>query len=130
MPLIFYCSILVDNFIKILLIVGFRDEETATEIAWIIVYLSALSDIATSMLLKGGILQLLIERLSNSNSLQLLIPVTFEETLYCSKIQDCSYITTDYAIQVIAFRAHYTHISMNDKYRILTMILIFQTLHS
>ncbi|CAE6085746.1 unnamed protein product [Arabidopsis arenosa] len=51
------------------------DEETVTEIAWIIVYLSALSDIATSMLLKGGILQLLIERLANSNSLQLLIPV-------------------------------------------------------
>jgi hypothetical protein len=77
MPLIFYCSILVNNLIKILLIVGFRDEETATEIAWIIVYLSALSDIATSMLLKGGILQLLIDRLATSSSLQLLIPVTF-----------------------------------------------------
>ncbi|CAH2074378.1 unnamed protein product [Thlaspi arvense] len=51
------------------------DEETATEIAWIVVYLSALSDIATSMLLKGDILQLLIERLATSNSLQLLIPV-------------------------------------------------------
>ncbi|ESQ40210.1 hypothetical protein EUTSA_v10013263mg [Eutrema salsugineum] len=51
------------------------DEEIATEIAWIVVYLSALSDIATSMLLKGDILQLLIERLANSNSLQLLIPV-------------------------------------------------------
>jgi hypothetical protein len=51
------------------------DEETATEIAWIIVYLSALSDIATSMLLKGGILQLLIDRLATSSSLQLLIPV-------------------------------------------------------
>ncbi|CAB86074.1 importin alpha-like protein [Arabidopsis thaliana] len=50
------------------------DEETATEIAWIIVYLSALSDIATSMLLKGGILQLLIDRLATSSSLQLLIP--------------------------------------------------------
>ncbi|WZZ92411.1 hypothetical protein YC2023_120990 [Brassica napus] len=51
------------------------DEEIATEIAWIVVYLSALSDIATSMLLKGGILQLLVERLATSNSLQLLIPV-------------------------------------------------------
>ncbi|EOA22268.1 hypothetical protein CARUB_v10002864mg [Capsella rubella] len=51
------------------------DEVTAKEIAWIIVYLSALSDIATSMLLKGGILQLLLERLATSNSLQLLIPV-------------------------------------------------------
>ncbi|KAG5377472.1 hypothetical protein IGI04_042068 [Brassica rapa subsp. trilocularis] len=52
-----------------------RDEEIAMEIAWIIVYLSALSDIATSMLLKGGILQLLVERLASSDSLQLLIPV-------------------------------------------------------
>ncbi|KFK24759.1 hypothetical protein AALP_AA8G021400 [Arabis alpina] len=51
------------------------DEEIATEISWIVVYLSALSDIATSMLLKGGILQLLIERLATSDSLQLLIPV-------------------------------------------------------
>ncbi|XP_009122933.2 importin subunit alpha-9-like [Brassica rapa] len=51
------------------------DEEIAMEIAWIIVYLSALSDIATSMLLKGGILQLLVERLASSDSLQLLIPV-------------------------------------------------------
>ncbi|CAH8371175.1 unnamed protein product [Eruca vesicaria subsp. sativa] len=49
--------------------------EIATEIAWIVVYLSALSDIATSMLLKGGILQLLVERLATSHSLQLLIPV-------------------------------------------------------
>ncbi|XP_048598163.1 LOW QUALITY PROTEIN: importin subunit alpha-9 [Brassica napus] len=51
------------------------DEEIAMEIAWIIVYLSALSDIATRMLLKGGILQLLVERLATSDSLQLLIPV-------------------------------------------------------
>ena len=63
-----------------LLIFGFRDEEIAMEIAWIIVYLSALSDIATSMLLKGGILQLLVERLASSDSLQLLIPVTFRES--------------------------------------------------
>ncbi|KAG2243681.1 hypothetical protein Bca52824_094484 [Brassica carinata] len=51
------------------------DEEIAMEIAWIVVYLSALSDIATSMLLKGCILQLLVERLATSNSLHLLIPV-------------------------------------------------------
>ena len=63
-----------------LLIFGFRDEEIAMEISWIIVYLSALSDIATSMLLKGGILQLLVERLASSDSLQLLIPVTFRES--------------------------------------------------
>jgi len=79
MSSIFYCSTLVDDFIKMLLIVGFRDEEIATEIAWIVVYLSALSDIATSMLLKGGILQLLVERLATSDSLQLLIPVTFQQ---------------------------------------------------
>ncbi|XP_010543379.1 PREDICTED: importin subunit alpha-9 [Tarenaya hassleriana] len=51
------------------------DEEIATEIAWVVVYLSALSNVATSMLLKRDILQLLIERLATSSSLQLLIPV-------------------------------------------------------
>ncbi|XAR69046.1 hypothetical protein NMG60_11000498 [Bertholletia excelsa] len=51
------------------------DEELATEIAWVVVYLSALSDVATSMLVKSDLLQLLAERLSASNNLQLLIPV-------------------------------------------------------
>lgn len=37
------------------------------------------------MLLKGGILQLLIERLAASNNLQLLIPVTFSNRLYWLK---------------------------------------------
>ncbi|XP_050382105.1 importin subunit alpha-9 [Argentina anserina] len=51
------------------------DEELATEVAWVVVYLSALSNIATSMLVKNDVLQLLAERLATSNSLQLLIPV-------------------------------------------------------
>lgn len=51
------------------------DEDLATEVAWVITYLSALSDVATSMLVKSDILQLLVERLTTSNSLQLLIPV-------------------------------------------------------
>lgn len=53
----------------------FRDDELATEVAWVVVYLSALSNIATSMLVKSDVLQLLVERLATSNSLQLLIPV-------------------------------------------------------
>ncbi|TXG59138.1 hypothetical protein EZV62_016967 [Acer yangbiense] len=51
------------------------DEELATEVAWVVVYLSALSNIAISILVKSDVLQLLVERLATSNSLQLLIPV-------------------------------------------------------
>lgn len=51
------------------------DDELATEVAWVIVYLSALSNVATSMLVKNDVLQLLVDRLATSNSLQLLIPV-------------------------------------------------------
>lgn len=51
------------------------DDELATEVAWVVVYLSALSDVAISKLLKSDLLQVLVERLEMSNSLQLLIPV-------------------------------------------------------
>ncbi|XP_059646910.1 importin subunit alpha-9 [Cornus florida] len=51
------------------------DDELATEVAWVVVYLSALSNVATSMLVNSDLLQLLAERLATSNSLQLLIPV-------------------------------------------------------
>ncbi|KAK7267640.1 hypothetical protein RIF29_20318 [Crotalaria pallida] len=51
------------------------DDELATEVAWVVVYLSALSNIATGMLVKSDILQLLVNRLAASYSLQLLIPV-------------------------------------------------------
>ncbi|TXG59159.1 hypothetical protein EZV62_016988 [Acer yangbiense] len=51
------------------------DEELATEVAWVVVYLSALSNIATGILVKSNVLQLLVERLATSNSLQLLIPL-------------------------------------------------------
>ncbi|KAG5253168.1 importin [Salix suchowensis] len=51
------------------------DEELATEVAWVVVYLSALSNVATSMLVKSDAIQLLVQRLASSNSLQLLIPV-------------------------------------------------------
>ncbi|CAI9098065.1 OLC1v1034626C1 [Oldenlandia corymbosa var. corymbosa] len=51
------------------------DDELATEVAWVVVYLSALSNMATSILVKSDLLQILFERLGTSNSLQLLIPV-------------------------------------------------------
>lgn len=51
------------------------DEELATEVAWVVVYMSALSNIAISILVKSGLVQLLVERLTASSSLQLLIPV-------------------------------------------------------
>ncbi|CAA6654783.1 unnamed protein product [Spirodela intermedia] len=51
------------------------DEELVTEVAWVVVYLSALSPVATTMLTKSDIIQLLVERLRASENLQLLIPV-------------------------------------------------------
>lgn len=51
------------------------DEDLATEVAWVVVYLSALSNIATSMMVKSNVVELLVERLATANSLQLLIPV-------------------------------------------------------
>ncbi|KAG6403747.1 hypothetical protein SASPL_135976 [Salvia splendens] len=51
------------------------DEELATEVAWVVVYLTALSNVATSMLAKSDLLQILVDRLASSNSLELLIPV-------------------------------------------------------
>ncbi|KAL3586036.1 hypothetical protein D5086_012903 [Populus alba] len=39
----------------------FRDKELTNEVAWVVVYLSALSDVATSMLVKSDALQLLVQ---------------------------------------------------------------------
>ncbi|CAM8959716.1 unnamed protein product [Rhodiola kirilowii] len=51
------------------------DEELATEVAWVVVYLSALSNYATGILVNSDVLELLVQCLATSNSLQLLIPV-------------------------------------------------------
>ncbi|XP_021865138.1 importin subunit alpha-9 isoform X2 [Spinacia oleracea] len=50
------------------------DEELATEVTWVVVYLTALSNVASSMLIKGNLVHVLVERLEASNNLQLLIP--------------------------------------------------------
>lgn len=54
---------------------NYRDEELATEVSWVVVYMSALSQLATSMLARNGIIPLLIEKLHGSESIQMLIPV-------------------------------------------------------
>lgn len=51
------------------------DDEMATEVAWMVVYLSALSETAVGLLVKSEIIQLLVGRLAASESLPLLIPV-------------------------------------------------------
>ncbi|KAF0920756.1 hypothetical protein E2562_036840 [Oryza meyeriana var. granulata] len=51
------------------------DEELATEVAWVVVYLSALSERAISLIVRSSVPQLLIGRLFSSDNLQLLIPV-------------------------------------------------------
>jgi hypothetical protein len=55
----------------------FRDEELATEVAWVVVYLSALSEKAISLIVRSHVPQLLIARLLASENLQLLIPVLY-----------------------------------------------------
>lgn len=79
-------TVSVDRVLIIFNITKCRDDELATEVAWVIVYLSALSNVATSILVKSDVLQLLVERLSTSNSLQLLIPV-MSNNVCISKIQ-------------------------------------------
>ena len=56
---------------------SFRDEELATEVAWVVVYLSALSEKAISLIVRSHVPQLLIARLLASENLQLLIPVLY-----------------------------------------------------
>ncbi|KAL8036169.1 hypothetical protein ABFS82_12G139200 [Erythranthe guttata] len=51
------------------------DEDLATELAWVVVYLTALSNVATNTLAKSDVVQILVERLASSHSLQLLIPL-------------------------------------------------------
>lgn len=65
----------------------FRDDELVTEVAWVVVYLSALSDVATGMLVKSDVLQLLVERLATSNSLQLLIPVRQNDQIAITMVE-------------------------------------------
>ncbi|GKD54134.1 importin subunit alpha-9-like protein, partial [Tanacetum coccineum] len=52
------------------------DIELATEVAWVVVYLAAGSDVAASVLLmKTNLVQVLVDRLAVSSSLQSLIPL-------------------------------------------------------
>ena len=72
------------------------DEELATEVAWVVVYLSALSHVATSMLVKSDLLQILVERLGMSNSLQLLIPVRWRPHLFSFLFSICVRVRFSY----------------------------------
>ncbi|KAF3771872.1 Importin subunit alpha-9 [Nymphaea thermarum] len=50
------------------------DDELATEVSWVVVYLSALSNLAVNEMVKSEVVHLLVERLAASEQLQLLIP--------------------------------------------------------
>ncbi|KAL4573520.1 hypothetical protein LXL04_020329 [Taraxacum kok-saghyz] len=54
----FYYTFIISTYFYII----FSDDELATEIAWVVVYLSALSIVATSVLVKPDVLQLLVLR--------------------------------------------------------------------
>nr|XP_043612656.1 importin subunit alpha-9-like [Erigeron canadensis] len=51
------------------------DTELTTEVAWVVVYLAALSDVAASVLMKTDLIQVLVDQLAASNSLHSLIPL-------------------------------------------------------
>lgn len=51
------------------------DEELATEIAWVVVYLTALSEMHSGLMIKAGLLPPFIGRLTSSDQLSLLTPV-------------------------------------------------------
>ncbi|KAL4189220.1 hypothetical protein AMTRI_Chr08g164380 [Amborella trichopoda] len=66
----------LSNLIKVVIFyLHNRDDELATEVAWVVVYLTALSNSATSLLVNSDLVQLLVGRLAASECLQLLIPV-------------------------------------------------------
>lgn len=71
------------------------DDELRTEVTWVVVYLTALSENALHVLAKSEVVQLLIGRLAASDNMQLLIPV-----LRClgNLIAGTSYIITDVLI--------------------------------
>lgn len=73
------------------------DEKLATEVAWVVVYLSALSETAVGLLIKADIAQLLVGRLEASESLQLLIPVLRS---LGNLVAADSYITVGHSITV------------------------------
>nr|ATG70964.1 importin alpha isoform 9 [Juniperus flaccida] len=51
------------------------DEELATEVAWVVVYLTALSEMHSGLLIEAGLLPPLVGRLASSDQLSLLTPV-------------------------------------------------------
>jgi len=51
------------------------DEELVVEVAWVLVYVSSMSDVHTNLLINAGILPPLIARLASSRHLPLLTPV-------------------------------------------------------
>lgn len=71
------------------------DDELKTEVAWVVVYLTALSEDALHLLAKSEVVQLLIEMLAASENLQLLIPVLRS---LGNLIAGTSYVATDVLI--------------------------------
>jgi hypothetical protein len=80
----------------------FRDEELATEVAWVVVYLSALSEKATSLIVRSSVPQLLIGRLLASENLQLLIPVS-SPFLDCIFFSLCLFLVSEFFLKRNAY---------------------------
>jgi hypothetical protein len=83
----------------------FRDEELVTEVAWVVVYLSALSEKATSLIVRSSMPQLLIGRLLASENLQLLIPVSY---LFLDRIFSlCLFLVSDFFLKRNRLLGHF-----------------------
>lgn len=62
----------------------YRDSDLAVEVAWVVVYLTSLTDTKSKILIKAGLLPPLISRLSASQELSLLTPVSNTFRVSCN----------------------------------------------
>jgi importin subunit alpha-1 len=53
----------------------FREEDLVVEVAWVLVYVTSMSDLHVTLLLNAGLLPPLLGRLASSEQLSLLTPV-------------------------------------------------------
>lgn len=65
------------SLVQLVLLDVFRDDELVVEVAWVLVYVTSMSDVHSSQLIHAGLLPPLVTRLALSRHLALLTPVAF-----------------------------------------------------
>ena len=71
------CFIPLSLLIQLVLLDVSRDDDLVVEVAWVLVYVTSMSDIHSSQLIHAGLLPPLVSRLALSRHLALLTPVSF-----------------------------------------------------